>query len=177
MSRAPRKPMPPSLSDKDIATMKETASQGGLGSAVHEEQSAPDRNPAPAEPQKPSQPEPSRPAQSLRPYVAPNTELAKAVQEAVDALSPETQRFVQPSSFLREFLQKHDLLLAQRCFERAGSGSKPPPITRSKVAFRNAMYCPKGEAGLNGLKIRTDSSAKPCQLRGLGHTGHRSGTS
>ena len=121
MSRAPRKPMPPSLSDKDRATMQETASQGGLGPASKEKPAVQDQGPAPTEPQKPREAEPARPAQSLRPYVAPNTELAKAVQEAVNALSPETQRFVNPSSFLREFLQKHDKQLA-KMFREGGFG-------------------------------------------------------
>ena len=113
MSRAPRKPMPPSLSEKDLATMKETASQGGLGAASKDESEAQHIAPAKPEPAKEKQADKIMPEKGIRPYVAPTAELAKAVQEAMNALSPDAQRFVQPAAILREFLQEHDAYLAK----------------------------------------------------------------
>jgi hypothetical protein len=143
IERKPRKPMPiPTLSERDKASIATTAKANGLGKPMVEEKpepqqtapspptesadSAPVRAPAAAkapEPQKkPSAPAPT-PApdkKSLRVSVAPSSDLAQAIRDSIETLSPDAKKFVTTATLLREFMAEHDEQLAKLFRDKHG---------------------------------------------------------
>lgn len=137
--RKPRKLMPvPGLSDRDRASIATTAKANGLGKAEAEE--PPQPTPTPKEPSavKPvesqpkadtskaapvDKPQPSvaklqkqtgaQEQKQLRVSVAPSSDLAGALHEKIERLSPDAKKFVTTAALLREFVMEHDAELAQ----------------------------------------------------------------
>ena len=131
MSDASRKRMPLPLDDDDRATIERTARRGGLkGEAVVEPdtQAKPEQEPtAAARPEKSPQkgrgavakgqdmPDPAAlfRRNDLRPQIAYDSDLARAVAEVFSDLDPAAQRFVKPSTMLKNFLTENDAALAK----------------------------------------------------------------
>jgi len=109
--------MMPSLSDKDRAAIETTAKQSGLTSA----QPAEATRPAAATPPKsvPKQPR-SEDKKALRVSVAPSSDLADAIGDKIETLSPDAQKYVSTATLLREFINEHDARLAQMFREKHG---------------------------------------------------------
>lgn len=139
--RRPRKPMIPSLTERDRAAIETTVKQSGLTSGQSD-----DSKPAPHKTSKPDaaasdastlketpQPKtrPEKPEQTgsavpghdkkaLRVSVAPSSELADAIRAKIQALSPDAQKFVTTATLLREFLNEHDARLAKLFRDKHG---------------------------------------------------------
>lgn len=139
--RKPRKPMIPSLTERDRAAIETTVKQSGLTSGQTD-----DSKPAPHETSNPGGPaseaatqkkapqpitRPEKPEQTgvavpghdkkaLRVSVAPSSELADAIRAKIQALSPDAQKFVTTATLLREFLNEHDARLAKLFREKHG---------------------------------------------------------
>lgn len=128
-ARKPRKPMIPTLTDRDRAAIATTVKQSGLASdqpndstAVPQKATNPEV-PAPKEtsepPSKRAKPKqavaavPHHNKKALRVSVAPSSELADAIRDKIQALSPDAQEFVTTATLLREFLNEQDARLAK----------------------------------------------------------------
>lgn len=132
--RKPRKPMIPSLTERDRAAIETTVKQSGLASEQSDDSKPvphttlkPDAaaseastlKEAPQPRTRPEKPEQTNSAvlghdkKALRVSVAPSSELADAIRAKIQALSPDAQKFVTTATLLREFLNEHDARLAK----------------------------------------------------------------
>lgn len=122
-ARKPRKPMMPSLTERDRAAIATTVKQSGLASGQPDDSArAPFETPKSETPEpiaKPAKPKqavaavPGFDKKALRVSVAPSSELADAIRAKIQALSPDAQKFVKTATLLREFLNEHDAQLAK----------------------------------------------------------------